>query len=154
MAAFRRLGGAVKSYLAPVSCPRCGGTLEHIEGAPLEKHRPVQQAATAVCACTECHASFRLLAFLWPVAEEREFALAPALTPDNRLRYHTPDSLGPLKKLAHRLAALTGEPVTTTEQRVYRWARFGLTATEADELACALGSHPVTIWPDWYEKVN
>jgi hypothetical protein len=36
-------------------------------------------------------------------------------------------------------------------QRIYRWRRDGLTATEADHMAVCLGLHPGDIWPQWWD---
>lgn len=33
---------------------------------------------------------------------------------------------------------------------VYRWRRNGLSVLQADRIAIALGLHPSTLWPEWY----
>ena len=38
-----------------------------------------------------------------------------------------------------------------SHQQVLRWERSGLSAWQADAIACLLGLHPVELWPDWYE---
>jgi hypothetical protein len=38
------------------------------------------------------------------------------------------------------------------QQAIYRAKRAGAVSVfAADRIACALGHHPVEIWPDWYE---
>lgn len=37
--------------------------------------------------------------------------------------------------------------------QLYRWRDYGLTADQADELACRVNLHPVNIWSDWTESV-
>ena len=41
---------------------------------------------------------------------------------------------------------------TGTDRTVIRrWQQRGVMLWTADRLACGLGVHPTTIWPDWYE---
>lgn len=37
----------------------------------------------------------------------------------------------------------------TSAKQLYRWLRYGVTHDQADELAVALGLHPLNVWPDW-----
>lgn len=39
--------------------------------------------------------------------------------------------------------------VGTSANQLYRWLRYGVTPDQADELAVALGLHPLNVWPDW-----
>lgn len=54
---------------------------------------------------------------------------------------------------AERLAVVVGRvwgfPGDAARKRVGRWHTLGLTVTEADRLAVALGRHPAEIWPEW-----
>lgn len=34
--------------------------------------------------------------------------------------------------------------------QVYRWRATGLTIAQADELACATGFHPGSVWANWF----
>jgi len=45
------------------------------------------------------------------------------------------------------LAYLTGFAART----VHRWAEAGLSDQSADRAAIALGLHPYTIWPEWFD---
>lgn len=46
------------------------------------------------------------------------------------------------------VAALVGVSTRT----VHRWQRNGLTDTQADRAAVALGLHPANVWPDWWSR--
>lgn len=37
------------------------------------------------------------------------------------------------------------------ERQFHRWKHSGVPYSRADEIAGALGSHPVELWPDWYD---
>lgn len=39
--------------------------------------------------------------------------------------------------------------VGVTRRTVDRWNREGMSEAVADRVACALGHHPVTLWPDF-----
>lgn len=66
-----------------------------------------------------------------PDPDRRRFPLAPLLTPGMSI-----------KELGRR----TG----VADRQLHRWKGYGIPHRQADEMACALGSHPATIWADWY----
>lgn len=37
---------------------------------------------------------------------------------------------------------------------VTRWRQKGLSVRTADRIACALGRHPITIWPDFWADME
>lgn len=39
-----------------------------------------------------------------------------------------------------------------TDRTIWRWKAEGLSDHQADRAACALGRHPVSVWPDWYTQ--
>ena len=45
------------------------------------------------------------------------------------------------------LGYLTGFAART----IHRWEQSGIPDQAADKAACALGLHPYTIWPDWFD---
>lgn len=47
----------------------------------------------------------------------------------------------------NNLAALTGY----RRARLTQWQRDGVPVCAADNMAVALGMHPIELWPDWYE---
>ena len=44
------------------------------------------------------------------------------------------------------LASLVG----VSDRTLWRWQRSGLNDTQADRAAVALGLHPVSVWPNWF----
>jgi hypothetical protein len=50
----------------------------------------------------------------------------------------------------HDFVITAAEVLDVDRQRVYRWLRGGLTAEQADVIACMFGLHPCSIWPDWF----
>ena len=46
------------------------------------------------------------------------------------------------------LAYLTGFRTRT----IHRWAAAGISDNNADRAAIALGLHPYTIWPEWFDR--
>lgn len=47
----------------------------------------------------------------------------------------------------NNLAALTGY----RRSHLTHWQREGVPVVAADDMAVALGMHPIELWPDWYE---
>lgn len=139
-------------YKFTASCPRCGAAVEHID-TERRKTTRATTVRTALCQCTECAGTFRILVVMWPAAEERVFDVAPladTLGVDYDPAQHDP---GPLRLLAMRLGSALNVGEGPMRQRVYRAARIGLTATEADEWATALGQHPGVVWPQWWDAM-
>ncbi len=59
--------------------------------------------------------------------------------------------LEPLMEAAgHPAAGTLAARAGVTARTVWRWHHRGLTDTQADRTAVALGYHPANIWPDWY----
>lgn len=46
------------------------------------------------------------------------------------------------------LAYLTG----FTARTIHRWTAAGISDNNADRAAIALGLHPYTIWPEWFDR--
>lgn len=61
-------------------------------------------------------------------------------------QHDTPDHLAPRDLIAHTLG-LTRTTIDT-------WHHRGLSDTQADRAAIALGTHPANIWPTWFNHPN
>lgn len=56
------------------------------------------------------------------------------------------DAMGRPRPSITAAAAMAG----VDRRQLYRWrAAGGLSDREADRVACAMGTHPVLVWPDW-----
>lgn len=51
-------------------------------------------------------------------------------------------------------AAYVAERCGVDRSQGYRWRARGLTIRDADRVAIALGTHPVLIWPEFYDVTN
>jgi hypothetical protein len=43
------------------------------------------------------------------------------------------------------------EIASVSRRTIHRWMKAGVPDKWADEIACALGMHPLEIWPEWAE---
>lgn len=59
----------------------------------------------------------------------------------------------PFAPLAEKAGApsmlVLAEAAGVAPATLYRWRRSGVPVLRADELAVALGFHPVEVWPEW-----
>ena len=60
-----------------------------------------------------------------------------------------PYSLAPLRRVHPISAGQMAELVGVSRRTICRWQNSGLTETQADRAACALGTHPALVWPQW-----
>ena len=59
--------------------------------------------------------------------------------------------LGPLGAAAGTTTnAALARRLGVSVRTVWRWNHHGLSDTQADHGAIALGLHPVLVWPDWF----
>lgn len=61
--------------------------------------------------------------------------------------------LAPLVELYGSVSMLA-RALKRDRQVVSRWNAHGLPAVSADEVAVALGLHPVEVWPNWHEVME
>ena len=84
---------------------------------------------------------------------QRPFGLDPLLEqfpPGQLVKWG--NEVGSCRQLAYRLTdEFAGVSHEAVRQRVYRWRRNGLTVTEADAVAAALGRYPSDIWTEWWQ---
>lgn len=59
----------------------------------------------------------------------------------------------PLEPLVRRYGSVRAlaEALHRDRAQVQKWRERGVTIHAADDLAVALGLHPVEVWPEWYE---
>jgi lambda repressor-like predicted transcriptional regulator len=59
----------------------------------------------------------------------------------------------PLEPLVRRYGSVRAlsEALSRDRAQVQKWRERGVTVLAADDLAVALGLHPVEVWPEWYE---
>jgi len=62
-----------------------------------------------------------------------------------------PYPFGPLRGVAPVSARRLAEKIGVSRRTVCRWQRHGLTEAQADQAACALGTHPALVWPEWLQ---
>ena len=68
------------------------------------------------------------------------------MTAPTRLRW----PLAPLRVAAGATTnAALARSLGVSVRTVWRWHHHGLTDTQADHAAIALGLHPAIVWPDW-----
>lgn len=135
------------------TCPKCETPLELVEcGRYTRNGDDARVGAHVVAECPNRHGQFRILVLMLREEEEPVFGIRPLanhLGVQVTTEHQTP---GPLRVLARRIAAASGIPESAARQRVYRYAQRGITATEADRLAIAVGVHPSAVWGDqWWE---
>lgn len=62
----------------------------------------------------------------------------------------------PLEPLVRRYGSIQAlaEALNRDRAQVQKWRERGVTILAADDIAVALGLHPVEVWPEWYEVTD
>ena len=106
----------------------------------MRNHGTTQRYQTDKCRCEPCRRAMSIY--------KRDYKICK----DGPTTYHLRWPLEPLFRAAGtteylELAVRTG----FTARTIHRWKYNGISDTHADMAAIALGLHPITIWPNWFD---